>query len=225
MRIPFLLCALCWALVAGASGCGGDDATTTQTQDSASATADTESGGSADGGGGGNADGESEENADGGGGEDADGGESAEFDAPLETPASEVLIGDYEGEGPFAAVSGQKGNRKPRFTPSGQPAPKKVAIRDLEVGTGPAARRGDEVSVYYAGAIYETGQVELYGWPPSAPSTFELGSGLYGRSWEKTIEGMKVGGIRQVILPSSEFAGGKPVDYVIVMTALEPKSE
>lgn len=134
------------------------------------------------------------------------------------------MIGDYEGEGPFSAVSGQKGDKKPRFTPSGQPAPERIVTRDLEVGSGPSAKRGDEVSVYFAGAIHETGKVELYGWPPSSPSTLELGAGTYGREWEKTIEGMKAGGIRQVILPSSEFAQGKPVDYVIVLTALQPQA-
>jgi len=81
------------------------------------------------------------------------------------------------------------------------------------------------VSVYFAGAIYETGKVELFGWPPSKPSVFELGAGLYGKSWEKAIEGMKVGGVRQVILPSSDFAQGKPVDYVIALMDLQPKSE
>jgi FKBP-type peptidyl-prolyl cis-trans isomerase len=93
------------------------------------------------------------------------------------------------------------------------------------VGSGSAAKRGDEVSVYFAGALYETGDVQFYGWPPSGPSVFELGSGLYGKEWEKSIEGMKVGGIRQVILPSSEFAEGKPVDYVIALTNLQPKSK
>ncbi|HEX7279795.1 MAG TPA: FKBP-type peptidyl-prolyl cis-trans isomerase [Solirubrobacterales bacterium] len=93
------------------------------------------------------------------------------------------------------------------------------------MGSGPAARRGDEVGVYYAGALYETGKVQLYEWPPGPPATIQLGSGIWGASWEKTIEGMKVGGIRQVIIPESEWAGGKPVDYVILLKALQPQPE
>jgi FKBP-type peptidyl-prolyl cis-trans isomerase len=200
MKRSLLIFALCCALVAGVSGCGGDDSATSQSSDGSATTTNRSAA-------------------------TGDGDKAKSGEGPLKTPPSEVALGDYEAEGPFSAVSGQKGDKKPRFTPSGQPAPKKIVTRDLEVGSGPPARRGDEVSVYFAGAIYETGKVELYGWPPSAPSTFELGGGLYGKSWEKTIEGMKAGGIRQVILPSSEFAAGKPVDYVIVLKDLQPKSE
>lgn len=200
MKRLFLILALCCALVVGASGCGSDDSATSQSSDGSGTTA-SDSSATTD-----------------------DGEKPKSAEEPLKTPASEVAIGNYEAEGPFSAVSGQGGNKKPRFTPSGQPPPKEIVTRELEVGSGPAAKRGDEVSVYFAGAIFETGKVELYGWPPSAPSAMELGKGLYGQEWEKTIEGMKAGGIRQVILPSSEFAQGKPVDYVIVMTDLKPKS-
>jgi FKBP-type peptidyl-prolyl cis-trans isomerase len=137
---------------------------------------------------------------------------------------SKVIVGEYEQEGPFSAVSGGKGNEKPRFEPSGRPAPKAIVSRELEVGSGPAAQRGDEVGVYYAGALHETGQVQLYEWPPGPPATIQLGSGIWGASWEKTIEGMKVGGLRQVIIPKSEWAEGKPVDYVILLKALQPQS-
>jgi peptidylprolyl isomerase len=212
MKTPLLICVLCLALVAGVSGCGGDDTTSARTQDTGSASTADDSATTTDSGG------EAKP-------ENADEGDSKPEDESSETPAGNPVLADYEAEGPFAAVSGGKGNQKPTFEPSGEPAPKEVVTRELEVGSGPAAKRGDEVSVYFAGAIFETGEVELYGWPPSGPSVFELGAGLYGEDWEKTIEGMKAGGIRQVILPESEFAAGKPVDYVIVLTDLQPKSK
>jgi peptidylprolyl isomerase len=198
MKIYVLVIVLCLAIAAGVSGCGGDDATSSETQPSSSVAA-----------------------ADDSGPETTTDGEGAtESELP---PNPEPVLGEYEAEGPFAAVIGQEGNKKPLFKPSGKPAPKEVVFRELEVGSGPAAGRGDAASVYFAGAIHKTGEVQLYGWPPSDPSVVELGSGIYGKTWEKSIEGMKVGGIRQVILPSSEFAEGKPVDYVILMTDLEPK--
>jgi peptidylprolyl isomerase len=190
VRHPILLCALCLTLLAGISGCGNDDATSSETQTSA-ATADREEAAKPD-------------------------------DGPLEAQASKVVIGGYEAEGPFAAVSGREGNKKPLFKPSGQPAPKKTIIRDLEVGSGPAARRGDEVSYYYAGAVHDTGQIQYYGWPPSLPATIRLGFGTFGRSWEKTIEGMKAGGVRQVII-TADYLSDEPLDYVIVLTALRPQ--
>jgi len=217
MKFSFAIFVLCLALVAGISGCGGDDATSSETQEtSATTTADDSA---ADSG---------EDDTDSGGSEgDSDGNEdeasAKSEDDSFDTAPSKVVIGTYEGEGPFSAVSGGKGDEKPRFVPSGEPAPKEVVTRDLVVGTGPAAKRGDQVAVYYAGALYETGKVTLYGWPPGKPANFALGKSVFGRSWEKTIEGMKVGGLRQVIIPESEWAQGKPVDYVILLKDLQPK--
>lgn len=79
------------------------------------------------------------------------------------------------------------------------------------------------MSFYYAGADHGIGQVAYFGWPPSPPTTFRLGFGTFGKSWEKTIEGMRVGGIRQVIITAS-YISSTPVDYVILLTALRPQS-
>lgn len=217
LLLSILACAACLAFVV--SGCGSDNATSSQTQDTSPATS-ADSGGEADDGGE-SADGEADAESEGG----ADGEEDAQAaDDTFETEPSKVVIGEYEGEGPFSAVSGGQGDAKPNFVPSGEPAPKEIVTRDLEVGTGPAAKRGDQVAVYYAGALYENGKVTLYGWPPGKPANFALGESVFGKSWEKTIEGMKVGGLRQVIIPESEWAQQKPVDYVIILKDLQPKS-
>jgi FKBP-type peptidyl-prolyl cis-trans isomerase len=194
MKFFISIIAICLVLIVGGSGCGDDNATSSETGGSGAA-AKTDDASTA----------------------------NADSDESEDSSTSTPVVGEYESEGPFSAIAGQTGNKKPKFTPSGQPAPKEVVTRELEVGSGTAAKRGDKASVYFAGAVHGTDKVTLYGWAPSAPSVVELGTGLYGKTWEKTIEGMKVGGIRQVILPSSEFAEGKPVDYVIVMTDLEAK--
>lgn len=144
--------------------------------------------------------------------------------APLETPPSKVVIGDYPQEGSFAAISGQKGDKKPRFEPSGQLAAKKTISRELEEGSGPAARHGDEVSIYYVGADQKTGKIQYYGWPPFKPASFRLGFSTFGKTWEKTIEGMKVGGVREVIITAG-YLSKTPLDYVIVLKALQPEAE
>lgn len=193
MKARLLLCVLCLALVAGFSGCGSDDATSSETGEASSATT-------------------------------ADGEAKAKPEAPpLEAKPSKVVIGDYPREGPFLAISGRKGNLKPAFHSRGEEGPRKTLIRDLEVGTGPAARHGDEVSFYYAAAYHETGKIQYYGWPPNSPATLKLGFGTFGRSWEKTIEGMRVGGIRQVIITAS-YLSETPLDYVIVLKALRQQS-
>jgi peptidylprolyl isomerase len=205
MKFSFAIFVLCLALLAGISGCGGDDATSSETQESSASTTAEDSTTTTDSGGN---DGEANAKSD---------------DDSFDTAPSKVVIGTYEGEGPFSAVSGGKGDEKPRFVPSGEPAPKEVLTRDLEVGAGPAAKRGDQVAVYYAGALYETGKVTLYGWPPGKPANFALGESVFGKSWEKTIEGMKVGGIRQVIITAG-YLSKTPLDYVIVLTALQPQA-
>ncbi|HEU4462439.1 MAG TPA: FKBP-type peptidyl-prolyl cis-trans isomerase [Solirubrobacterales bacterium] len=141
--------------------------------------------------------------------------------APLQTPASKVVLGDYAAEGTFAAISGGDGDKKPRFEPSGKPASGETVYRELEVGSGPAAKHGDEVSIYYAGADHKTGKIEYYGWPPVPPGNFRLGYSAFGRTWEKTIEGMKAGGVREVII-TAPYLSEDPLDYVIVLKALQP---
>jgi len=192
MRIQALICALCLVLAVGVSGCGSDEATSSEMRESSAAVADK-------------------------------GGDAKRDSAPLEARATKVVIGDYEPEGPFAGVHGRKGNKKPVFEPSGRPVSKKTLIRELEVGSGPAAERGDEVSVYYAGADHATGKIRYYGWPPNLPATFKrLEFGTFGKSWERTIEGMKVGGVREVIITAG-YLSKDAMDYVIVLTAMRPQ--
>jgi FKBP-type peptidyl-prolyl cis-trans isomerase len=191
VRLQALICALCLALAVGVSGCGSDEATSSEARVSTAAATDEEG--------------------------------DAKPDAPLEARATKVVIGDYETEGPFAGIDGQKGNEKPVFEPSGRPVSRKTLIRDLEEGSGPAARRGDEVSVYYAGADHATGKIRYYGWPPNLPATFKrLEFGTFGKSWERTIEGMKVGGVREVIITAG-YLSKDAMDYVIVLTAMRPQ--
>jgi len=133
-------------------------------------------------------------------------------------------LGTYPQEGPFAAISGGKVNEKPHIDPADQPASKQLQVRELERGSGPAAQLGDEVGIYYAGAVYETGKVQYFGWPPAPPATFKLGFSAFGKSWEEGIAGMRVGGIREMVAPSRFFNGTGAVDYVIELVSLEPAS-
>jgi peptidylprolyl isomerase len=124
--------------------------------------------------------------------------------------------------GPFATVTGGEGNTKPQIEPPDRPPPTKLLTRDLKVGSGPPAHDGDEVGVYYIGVNYKTGQLQYQEWPPpSRPLTFELGFDGYGEAWEKGIEGMKVGGRREIIVPSRLLYGTGTVDYVVKLAHLK----
>jgi peptidylprolyl isomerase len=82
----------------------------------------------------------------------------------------------------------------------GGPPPKKLVIKDLAKGNGPAAKPGDEVEFEYVEAIYSTGEV-LSVAVPGAPFRLKLGSRSSLPGWERGIGGMKVGGRRELIIP------------------------
>lgn len=127
--------------------------------------------------------------------------------------------GTYEGSGPFSAIDVRGGKKDPEFHPPDQPAPKKLIHRELEPGSGPPARRGDEVAIHYAGAVYENGEVRYGG----RAGPYRLGSGGLGGAFERGIEGMRIGARRELIIPSRLLGDSGAVDYVIEMKRLEPK--
>jgi len=104
-----------------------------------------------------------------------------------------------------AKGSGQSGTSKKKSKPKVEvpsgPPPKKLEIKDLEEGSGPAAKPGDEVTVQYVGVNYRTGKQFDASWDRGEPFTFKLGEGLVIEGWEKGIPGMKPGGRRELIIP------------------------
>jgi peptidylprolyl isomerase len=98
------------------------------------------------------------------------------------------------------AKPGAKKTKPVVKVPSGSP-PEKLEIEDLEEGSGPAAKPGDEVTVHYVGVNYRTGKQFDASWDRGEPFTFELGEGLVVEGWEKGIPGMKPGGRRELIIP------------------------
>jgi FKBP-type peptidyl-prolyl cis-trans isomerase len=134
-------------------------------------------------------------------------------------------IGSYPQDGPFAAISGGEGNEIPHIDPANRPPPKNPLVRDLEKGSGPAAEVGDELTAYYAGAVYKTGKVKYYGWPPATPMSLELGSGIFPKLWELGFKGLRPGGVREVVAPSRFFAGTGAIDYVMVLLSVNGSSD
>jgi len=98
-----------------------------------------------------------------------------------------------------AESQGQK--TKPEVTvPKGAP-PKKLVKSDLEVGTGPAAKAGDQVTVQYVGVGYDSKEQFDASWDRGEPFSFSLGAGEVIPGWDEGIEGMKVGGRRELVIP------------------------
>jgi FKBP-type peptidyl-prolyl cis-trans isomerase FkpA len=78
---------------------------------------------------------------------------------------------------------------------------------DLVVGTGRQAANGNNVSVNYAGWLYNPSAAENKGtqFAPTSPIAFRLGTGQNNliAGWNQGIVGMAAGGRRRLILPPS----------------------
>lgn len=83
---------------------------------------------------------------------------------------------------------------------------------DLRVGTGAAAATGQTVMVNYAGYLYDDTKSDKKGaqFDASAagqPFVFQLGKAQVIQGWDEGVPGMKVGGLRKLIIPSAMAYG------------------
>jgi peptidylprolyl isomerase len=125
----------------------------------------------------------------------------------------------------FATFTGGAGRRAElELDPADRPPPKQFIARDLEVGSGAVAHLGDRVAVWYMGINYQTGVGQFGIWPPR-PKPLIVQLGLYGAGWEKGIVGMRVGGRREVIVPSSLTVNTGALDYVFDLVSVERDGE
>jgi peptidylprolyl isomerase len=100
-------------------------------------------------------------------------------------------------------------SKEPTVTPPSGPAPTKLVTKDLIVGTGPEAKAGESVTVNYVGVLYKGGKVFDASWKRNETFPFVLGKGQVIPGWEQGIVGMKVGGRRELIIPSGLAYGAK----------------
>jgi FKBP-type peptidyl-prolyl cis-trans isomerase len=85
-------------------------------------------------------------------------------------------------------------------------APTKLVAKDLKVGTGPAAKSGDKITVKYIGISCSTGKVFDASYTDGATNkefSFNLGQGQVIQGWDKGLVGMKAGGVRQLVIPAA----------------------
>ncbi|HEX6781555.1 MAG TPA: FKBP-type peptidyl-prolyl cis-trans isomerase [Solirubrobacterales bacterium] len=132
------------------------------------------------------------------------------------------------GEGQAGADASQKS--KPKVTVPSGPPPKKLVTKDLEEGTGAAAKPGDQVSVQYVGVDYDTGKQFDASWDRGEPITFTLGAEEVIQGWDQGLEGMKVGGRRELVIPpglaygsqgSGPIAPNSTLVFVVDLVGLE----
>lgn len=82
-----------------------------------------------------------------------------------------------------------------------------LKVGNPKLGDGLTAEKGDVVSVHYVGTLQDGSKFDSSR-ERGEPFTFQLGAGQVIRGWDIGLEGMKVGGIRKLTIPS-ELAYGE----------------
>jgi peptidylprolyl isomerase len=87
---------------------------------------------------------------------------------------------------------------KPTVTSPGGTPPTTLVKKDLVVGTGATARRGQEVTVRYVLVTWSDGKEADASWQPFR---FPLGREQVIEGFDQGVRGMRVGGRREVVIP------------------------
>ena len=77
-----------------------------------------------------------------------------------------------------------------------------LEIADLKPGSGAAAAKGNQATVHYSGWL-TTGKRFDSSAVKNKPFTFTVGARKVIKGWDEGVEGMKVGGVRQLRVPAA----------------------
>lgn len=109
-----------------------------------------------------------------------------------------------------AALAQAPGEAPPPAAP--EPA---VLVTDLSAGIGDEALPGMIVVVHYTGWLYDPAATDQRGRKFDSsrdrgqPLSFPLGAGRVIRGWEQGLPGMRIGGTRRLVIPSSLAYGAR----------------
>ncbi|WP_211452765.1 FKBP-type peptidyl-prolyl cis-trans isomerase [Collimonas antrihumi] len=94
-----------------------------------------------------------------------------------------------------------------------------LQYEDLTVGQGAEAKAGDHVSVHYTGWLQNSDGSAGKKFDSSKdrgdPFEFPLGAGHVIKGWDEGVQGMKIGGVRTLIIPSALGYGPRGAGGVI----------
>jgi peptidylprolyl isomerase len=84
-----------------------------------------------------------------------------------------------------------------------------LGVEDIVVGDGDEATPGSKVTVHYVGVAFRTGEHFDASWDRGDPFRFALGKGQVIPGWDQGVAGMRVGGRRQLTIPSALAYGAR----------------
>jgi peptidylprolyl isomerase len=109
-------------------------------------------------------------------------------------------------------------NSGPKIKVPPGPPPKGTVIKDLKVGSGQVAKRGDLVFVHYIGVDWVADKEFDRVWEPDPPFRRRLGNGNYPE-FENAIVGMREGGRREMTVPNYRLPA---IIYVVDLEKVKP---
>ncbi|MDB5189101.1 MAG: FKBP-type peptidylprolyl cis-trans isomerase [Parcubacteria group bacterium] len=117
----------------------------------------------------------------------------------------------------MATTSDSTSAAAPQGQPQGAavsgPLPTKLTITDEIVGTGPAAKAGDTVTVNYVGSLPD-GTVFDASAKHGQAFSFQLGAQQVIAGWDQGLVGMKVGGKRKLVIPPDMAYGNRDLGVI-----------
>ena len=93
--------------------------------------------------------------------------------------------------------------------------PTDLVVTELSEGDGTEATSGSTVSVHYVGVAHSTGEEFDASYNRGTPLQFRLGVGQVIAGWDQGVQGMKVGGRRQLVIPPHLAYGDRGAGGVI----------
>ena len=86
---------------------------------------------------------------------------------------------------------------------------------EIKIGDGASPQTGDQVSVHYTGWLLANGRKFDSSKDRHQPFMFPIGQGRVIKGWDEGVASMKVGGMRQLIIPSELGYGDRGAGSVI----------
>ena len=104
---------------------------------------------------------------------------------------------------------------KPEIDFPDTPPPTDLVITDITEGDGAEATAGSTVVAHYVGVAHSSGEEFDASYNRGDPLSFRLGVGQVISGWDQGIQGMKVGGRRQLVIPAHLAYGDQGAPPVI----------
>lgn len=160
---------------------------------------------------------------------------------PLKLCASLILLASLAACGGGGSGGSNSASSSPTWAQtSGSDNVTSLTTIDTTVGTGATAVAGDSVTVNYTGWLYQSAAVndegqEFDSTSSGTPFSFQLGQGQVIPGWDQGLVGMKVGGTRTLIIPSSmaygasgylpAIPGGAALVFTVQLVSLTPPAQ